>query len=125
MEIGGSNYLIPVDATLATDTDIQFEAVPLDLVMTAVEKARRLKVVILDACRNNPFLDAMLHANGERGISVGLGRPVAQSGMLIAYAARDGTAPDATAPAPPSRRARRRRAHHVRPAGARRRARSH
>ena len=91
MEIAGTNYLIPVDATLASDTDVQFEAVPLDLVMTSVGGARRLKVVILDACRNNPFFDAMRRSNGQKGVSVGLARPVASGGMLIAYAAREGT----------------------------------
>lgn len=91
MEIGGTNYLIPIDAVLEDDTAIQFEAVPLDLVMTAVGRARRLKVVVLDACRNNPFFDAMRRSNSQKDISVGLARPVAQSGMLIAYAAREGT----------------------------------
>ena len=91
MEIGGTNYLLPIDATLAADTDVEFEAVPVDRVMTAVGRAHRLKVVILDACRNNPYLDAMKRANGQRDISVGLAKPVAASGMLIAYAAREGS----------------------------------
>lgn len=92
MEVGGINYLIPVDALLASDTDIEFEAVPLDLVMTSVGRARRLKVVILDACRNNPFFDIMRRSNGQKAISIGLARPSAsESGMLIAYAAREGT----------------------------------
>jgi len=52
MEMGGTNYLVPVDATLAADSDVDFEAVPLDLVMRSVDGAKRIKVVILDACRN-------------------------------------------------------------------------
>jgi TPR repeat protein len=91
MEIAGANYLLPIDATLSADTDVEFEAVPVDRVMTAVGRARRLKVVVLDACRNNPYLDAMKRANGQRDIAVGLAKPVAASGMLIAYAAREGS----------------------------------
>ncbi len=91
MEIGGTNYLIPIDAVLEDDTAIQFEAVPLDLVMTAVGRATRLKVVVLDACRNNPFFDAMRRSDSQKAISVGLARPIAQGGMVIAYAAREGT----------------------------------
>ena len=90
MEIGGVNYLIPIDATLAADTDINFEAVPLDLVVTSVDRARRLKVVILDACRNNPYLDTMKRSNGAKAINVGLAAPEVGAGMLIAYAAREG-----------------------------------
>src|SRR5687768_14641997 len=55
MEMDGVNYLLPVDATLATDADVGFEAVPLDMALRAVEGARRLRLVILDACRNNPM----------------------------------------------------------------------
>ncbi len=91
MEIGGTNYLIPVDATLAADTDVEYEAVPVDRALTAVGRAHRLKVVVLDACRNNPFLDTMRRTNAQRAISVGLARPAAASGMLIAYAAREGS----------------------------------
>jgi TPR repeat protein len=91
MEVGGVNYLIPVDATLASDTDIEYEAVPVDRVLTAVDRAHRLKVVILDACRNNPYADTMRRTGAQRAVSVGLARPVAPSGMLIAYAAREGS----------------------------------
>src|SRR5579871_2194192 len=55
IEMGGTNYLIPVDARLETDRDVGLEAVPLDQVMSAIEGARSLRLVILDACRNNPF----------------------------------------------------------------------
>ena len=60
--------------------------------MTSVERAHKLKVVVLDACRNNPFFDVMRRSNGQKAISIGLARPAASdSGMLIAYAAREGT----------------------------------
>src|SRR5581483_2462490 len=59
IEIDGTNYLIPTDARLERDTDIYDEAFSLDRVLLAIEPARQLRVVIVDACRNNPFADTM------------------------------------------------------------------
>ena len=53
LEMDGVNYLVPVDARLERDTDVRFEAVELDDVLAATVGAD-LRVVILDACRNNP-----------------------------------------------------------------------
>jgi uncharacterized caspase-like protein len=55
LELSGRNFLIPTDARLATDNDVEFEAVPLDLVLHAVEGSKRLRLILLDACRDNPF----------------------------------------------------------------------
>lgn len=91
MEVGGRNFLIPTDARLATDDDVEFEAVPLDLVLRAVEGAKRLRLVVLDACRDNPFATRMV-VTGGRGRSVGRGLAQVEppGDMLVAYAARDG-----------------------------------
>ena len=59
IEIDGTNYLIPTDARLERDTDIYDEAFSLDRVLLAIEPAKQLRVVIVDACRNNPFADTM------------------------------------------------------------------
>ena len=59
MEVNGTNYLIPVEAKFATDRDVQVEAVSLDQVMASVEGAKKLKLILLDACRNNPFAPQM------------------------------------------------------------------
>jgi hypothetical protein len=59
MEMNGANYLIAVDAKLATDRDLQFEAVPLDQLLVSVEGAKKLKLILLDACRDNPFAPTM------------------------------------------------------------------
>ena len=59
IEVAGVNYLVPVDAKLETDRDVEFETVPLDRVMTAVDGAKKLRLVILDACRDNPFVRKM------------------------------------------------------------------
>lgn len=56
IEMSGTNYLIPVDARLDNESQIAFQALPLDLVLNSVNGASRLRIVFLDACRNNPFL---------------------------------------------------------------------
>jgi Caspase domain/WD domain, G-beta repeat len=89
IELGGSNYLIPIDANPATERDVKFETIPLDEVLQALDGATRLKLVLLDACRDNPFATG---TSGYKGLRTkGLGRTEATSpNMLIAYAAAPG-----------------------------------
>lgn len=92
MEIAGENYLIPIDAKLARSKDAALEAVTLRQVQTAVEDIKGTGVIILDACRNNPFISRMADPGGHRSISPGLARPSTRGkSTLIVYAARDGT----------------------------------
>src|SRR6059058_3685999 len=89
--VDGTNYLIPTDAKLERDTDIYDEAFSLDRVLLAIEPARQLRVVIVDACRNNPFADSMKRTVASRSISRGLARvEPAVSNTLIAFAAKAG-----------------------------------
>jgi uncharacterized caspase-like protein len=92
IELNGSNYLLPVDAQLGSDRDVEDETVSLDRVLRTISGAKRLKLVILDACRNNPFVPRMVRSNGVRAVDRGLGR-VEPSGsdMLVAFAAKAGT----------------------------------
>jgi len=90
LEQAGVNYLVPVDATLATDADVEYETVPLRLLERSVEGASRLKLIILDACRNNPFADGMKRTSATRAIGRGLARVEPEGDTLIAYAAREG-----------------------------------
>lgn len=93
IEIDGTNYLIPTDARLERDTDIYDETMSLDRVLLAIEPARQLRVVIVDACRNNPFADTMKRTVTSRAISRGLARvEPAVSNTLIAFAAKAGLA---------------------------------
>jgi tetratricopeptide (TPR) repeat protein len=95
IEIGGDNYLIPIDAELQHDTDAATEAIPLRSVMDAVGNARQAGLVVLDACRDNPFSARMqFAAGGTRGVSRGLGRVEPSGNLLVAYAAREGTVAD-------------------------------
>jgi Caspase domain len=92
LEIGGENYLLPVDAKLVRDRDLEYEAIGLASVLHAVGAAQKLKVVILDACRNNPFGDKILLSSGAtRTASRGLGRIEPKGDVLVAYSARAGT----------------------------------
>lgn len=91
IEMSGMNYLIPTDAKLKTDRDLQFEAVPLTQVLGAVEGARKLKLVVLDACRDNPFVASMTRSLGAtRSIGRGLAQVEPEAGTLVAYAAKHG-----------------------------------
>jgi uncharacterized caspase-like protein len=98
MEIDGTNYLIPTDARLERDTDIYDEAFSLDRVLLAIEPAKQLRLVIVDACRNNPFADTMKRTVSSRTVSRGLARvEPSTSNTLVAFAAKAGlTALDGT-----------------------------
>ena len=91
IEVDQRNFLVPVDARLASDQDVEFEAVPLELVQRAVERASGLRLVILDACRENPFAVKMQRAGATRSIGRGLARVEPSGETLIAYAAKEGT----------------------------------
>jgi uncharacterized caspase-like protein len=106
LEMNGINYLVPVDAKLATDRDVQFEAIPFDQVMAAVDGAKKLKLVLLDACRDNPFAPQMRHtapaeavaapaptagaAVGTRSIGRGLAEVKVTGATLVVFAAKQG-----------------------------------
>lgn len=109
IEVNGVNYLIPVDAKLASDRDVLFEAVPLDQVMGAIDGARKLKLVMLDACRDNPFANAAVatasvpatpvaaapadegtRSARTRSAGRGLGEVKVSGASLVVYAAKHG-----------------------------------
>jgi uncharacterized caspase-like protein len=92
IEVDGTNYLIPTDAVLERDVDIEDEALSLDRIMKAVEPVKRLRLVILDACRDNPFAKTMKRSVGSRAISRGLAKvDPTTSDTLIAFAAKAGS----------------------------------
>ena len=92
IELDGTNYLIPIDATLETDADVLDETLSLDRVLFAVEPARQLRLVILDACRDNPFAKTMKRTVGSRAIGRGLAKVEPSSpNTMIAFAAKAGS----------------------------------
>jgi uncharacterized caspase-like protein len=95
IEFGGSNYLIPIDATLESDIDVADETVSLDRILTVLEPAKRLRLVILDACRDNPFIGNMKRTMARRSIGRGLAEvEPTSSDTLIAFAAKAGSTAD-------------------------------
>src|SRR6476620_2915333 len=92
IELEGNNFLIPIDATLETDTDVYDETFPLDRVLISVEPAKQLRLVILDACRDNPFAKKMKRTIGSRAVGRGLAKVEPSSpNTMIAFAAKAGS----------------------------------
>jgi len=92
IEVDGTNYLIPADARLTRDFDIEDEALSLDRVLKAIEPARRLRLVILDACRDNPFAKDMKRTVASRSVGRGLAKvEPTVADTLIAFAAKAGS----------------------------------
>lgn len=101
VEVQGQNYLIPVDANVTSNADVQRLSVSLDQMLRAVDSARVMRIVILDACRNNPFgdlIDTSVNADGSPATAgatrsagvAGLAPVDPDRGTLIAYAQRSG-----------------------------------
>ena len=94
IEMNGVNYIVPVDARLERDTDVRFETVTLDD-MLAVTSGAALRMVILDACRNNPLARSMQRTGASRSVSRGnfgdLDESLLGNETLVAYAAAAGT----------------------------------
>jgi len=85
MQIDGRNYLIPIDVKIETESDVEYEAVDAGRVLGKMEDAgNKLNIVLLDACRNNPF--ARSFRTGYRGLA----RMDAPTGSLIAYSTAPG-----------------------------------
>ncbi|MBR0990733.1 caspase family protein [Bradyrhizobium japonicum] len=92
IELDGTNYLIPTDAALETDSDVLDETVALDRALFAVEPAKQLRLIILDACRDNPFAKTMKRTVAARAIGRGLAKIEPTSpNTMIAFAAKAGS----------------------------------
>ena len=90
IEVSGVDYLIPVDARLQTDRDVDFETVPLALAISAVDGAKKLRMVITDACRSNPFLNQMKRTVATRSLGRGLASVEPEPGSLVIFSAKHG-----------------------------------
>ena len=91
IEVDGQNYLLPVDAVLDHAKRLPHEAKKLADVADAVDNAKRLGLIILDACRDNPYRGRMRGLGGGRSVAAGLAAVEPQNNVLVAYAARHGT----------------------------------
>jgi TPR repeat protein len=85
MQLNGENYLLPVDADIQSPADVRFNTVDLTDIQQEMEGSGRVNIIILDACRNNPFADRLAQS-GRAAPSRGLGRlDAAGEGSLIVY----------------------------------------
>ena len=85
IQVKGRNYLVPIGTNIQAEDEVEFECIDADLVLNKMESAgNRVNIVILDACRNNPF------ARSFRSGGSGLGQMDAATGSLLAYATAPG-----------------------------------
>src|SRR5258708_4588745 len=93
IEVNGTNYLIPVDAKLARDYDVEDEAVALDRIIWALQSVKRLRLILLDACRDNPFVVRLQRSVGIRAAAKGGLAKIDEvsADTLVGYAAKAGS----------------------------------
>ena len=93
LQVGGQNYLVPTDARLASHGDVDFETLPLNLVLKQMEGEAKTTVVLLDACRDNPLARNLARSMGARSasqIGQGLAEVRTSVGTLIGFATQPG-----------------------------------
>jgi hypothetical protein len=95
LQVGGQNYLVPVDAMVEYEAEADISLVSLSGVLQQLERGSKTNLIFLDACRNNPFADELAKSENRSAASIakGLGRVQTGSGTFIAFA----TQPDAVA----------------------------
>ena len=105
LQVNGSNFIVPVDAQLQDESDLDFEAIRLDTILNQLERQPRTNIVLLDACRDNPLsrnLARSMGASRSAAIGRGLARISGSIGTLIAYATEpDNVALDGEGPNSP------------------------
>ena len=92
LQVGGQNYLVPIDAQLRTASALDFEMVRLDLVQRTMEREAPTNILFLDACRDNPLAPNLARAMGTRSADIGRGLAPAESGVgtLISFSTQPG-----------------------------------
>ncbi len=92
LQVAGKNYLVPIDAQIESLADLNFSTLDVDLIINAMDSDSRTNIVILDACRDNPFTRSLARGLATRSASIGRGLAEVQSGngMLIAYSTQPG-----------------------------------
>jgi uncharacterized caspase-like protein/Tfp pilus assembly protein PilF len=92
LQVSGNNHIIPVDAELMTESALDFETVRLDLVQKTMERAAATNILIVDACRNNPFTRNLERAMGTRSAAIGRGLAPVEAGFgtLISFSTQPG-----------------------------------
>lgn len=91
LEVKGINYMIPIDANLKSENDVTFRCVPVGLLLGRMEDMNTTNIVLLDACRDNPFAKSWKSANPNKQVTQGgLGKIDAPQGTFIGFATSPG-----------------------------------
>jgi hypothetical protein len=92
VQLSGQNYLLPVDARLASEGDADFETIGLNLVLKQMEREAKTSIVLLDACRDNPLARNLARSMGTRSAQIGTGLAEVKTGIgtLIGYSTQPG-----------------------------------
>lgn len=96
MQFAGTNYLIPIDVKLTDEADLR-RMTKVDDIVADLQSAKSLRILVLDACRNNPMAEQMQRAVGRQRASSlqrGLARIDSPEGMIVAYATQAGSTAD-------------------------------
>lgn len=89
LQVAGQNYMAPVSASLVSQDDLPFETIPLDMILSAMEREAKSNLIFLDACRDNPIVN-VLSAGRSAGSGRGLARVESGVGMMISYSTSPG-----------------------------------
>jgi hypothetical protein len=92
VQSAGQNFLMPIDARLRSEGDIDFEALPLSLVLRQMEREAKTSIVLLDACRDNPLARTLARAMGTRSSLIGQGLAEVRAGVgtLVGFSTQPG-----------------------------------
>jgi uncharacterized caspase-like protein len=92
LQVGGHNYIVPVDARLLAASDLDWEMIKLDVVHRTMERETKTNIVFLDACRDNPLARNLARAMGARSADIGRGLAAVESGVgtLISFSTQPG-----------------------------------
>ena len=96
LQAHGKNYLVPIDANLKRELDLQFQTMPLDLILKSMAAAKGANVVLLDACRNDPLADKLARSVTSTR-SIGGTRGLARVGNVVGTYIAFSTSPDSVA----------------------------
>ena len=93
LQIGGQNYLMPTDAKLSGEGDVDFESVPLSLILKQMEREAKTSLILLDACRDNPLGRNLARSMGTRAVQIGQGLAEVKTGVgtLIGFSTQPGS----------------------------------
>ena len=92
LQSGGQNFLMPIDARLRSEGDVDFEALPLALVLRQMEREAKTSIVLLDACRDNPLARNLARSMGTRSSLIGQGLAEVKAGVgtLVGFSTQPG-----------------------------------